>query len=142
VVNNPVEPDFTPFAHGAGTTLVALMTTEAWQHLRERFTQLWHRFQPHRAGTLAVELAADQEEAMAAARAGDEATLDELRAQWRGRLRRLLVAEPSAYPALRSLLDEFAPPDAPGAPHIVQHASATGHARVYQAGRDQHSTER
>jgi hypothetical protein len=142
VVRESVEPELTFFAQSAGTTLVTLMTTDVWQRVSERLTQLWHGIQPQRAETVAAELEADRADVLTAVDSGDEATLDELRAQWQGRLRRLLVAEPGAREELRRLLDEFSPPQATDAPGVAQHASASGQARIYQAGRDQHIAER
>ncbi|MFF9666615.1 hypothetical protein ACF1FY_31540 [Streptomyces althioticus] len=128
-------------AQSAGTTLVALMATDAWHHVRDGITQLWRRTQPERADTVAAELEAGREDALAAAAADDQETLDELRLQWQGMVRRLLVARPAAVQELRALLDQL-DPDGSAARRIAQHATASGQARVYQAGRDQHITER
>ena len=128
-------------AQSAGTTLVALMATDAWHHVRDGITQLWRRTQPERADTVAAELEAGREDALAAAAAGDQETLDELRLQWQGTVRRLLVARPAAVQELRAPLDQV-DPHGSAAPRITQHATASRQARVYQAGRDQHITER
>ncbi|MZE77881.1 hypothetical protein [Streptomyces xinghaiensis] len=128
-------------AQSAGTTLVALMATDAWHHVRDGVTQLWRRTQPERAGTVAAELEAGREDVLAAAAADDQETLDELRLQWQGMVRRLLVARPAAVEELRALLDQF-DPGGPAAPQTTQHATASGRARIYQAGRDQHIAER
>jgi hypothetical protein len=53
----------------------------------------------------------------------------------------LLAAQPGAAEELRRLLDELEPQGAAG-PVITQHGSASGHARIYQAGRDQHIAQR
>ncbi|ELP64852.1 hypothetical protein STRTUCAR8_03302 [Streptomyces turgidiscabies Car8] len=90
---------------------------------------------------MAAELEAGREDALAAMVANDQETLDELRLQWQGLLRRLIVARPTAAEELRRLLDEV-DPDGAAARHVTQHATASGQARVYQAGRDQHITER
>ena len=49
-------------AQSAGTTLVALMATDAWHRARDGITQLWRRTQPERAETVAAELEAGREE--------------------------------------------------------------------------------
>ena len=82
-------------AQSAGTTLVALMATDAWHRARDGITQLWRRTQPERAETVAAELEAGREDVLAAA-ADDQQTLEELRLQWQGAVRRLLVARPAA----------------------------------------------
>ncbi|MFJ7115444.1 hypothetical protein ACOZDZ_28200 [Streptomyces griseoincarnatus] len=128
-------------AQSAGTTLVALMATDAWHHVRDGITQFWRRTQPERADTVAAELEAGREDVLAAAAVDDRETLDELRLQWQGMVRRLLVARPAAVEELRALLDQL-DPDGSAARRITQHATASGQARVYQAGRDQHITER
>jgi hypothetical protein len=78
---------------------------------------------------------------LAAVAADDQETLDELRLQWQGTVRRLLVARPTAAEELRALLDRL-DPGGSAAQQVTQHATASGQARVYQAGRDQHIAER
>ncbi|MEO3765928.1 hypothetical protein [Streptomyces sp. B8F3] len=97
--------------------------------------------QPHRAEGVAAELEATRDDALAARETGDRATVDELHAEWQGRLRRLLVARPDAAAELRALLDELAPGGAAGSV-VVLRARASGHGHIQQAGRDQHITER
>ena len=128
-------------AQSAGTTLVALMATDAWHRARDGITQLWRRTHPERAETVAAELEAGREDVLAAAAADDQQTFEELRLQWQGAVRRLLVARPAAVAELRALLDQL-DPDGSVARQITQHATASGQARVYQAGRDQHIAER
>lgn len=136
-----MDPETALLAQSAGVTLVTLMTTDAWVRTREGITQLWRRMQPHRAEAVAAELEATREDALAADEAGDQETLGELHLEWQGRLRRLLAARPGAAAELRGLLDELEPRSATG-PAVTQHADASGRARIYQAGRDQHITER
>ena len=128
-------------AQSAGTTLVALMATDAWHRARDGITQLWRRTQPERDESVAAELEAGREDVLAAAAADDQQTLEELRLQWQGAVRRLLVARPDAVAERRALLDQL-DPDGSVARQITQHATASGQARVYQAGRDQHIAER
>ena len=97
--------------------------------------------QPHRAEAVAAELEATRDDALTAGEAGDQETLGELHLEWQGRLRRLLAAQPGAAAELRGLLDELEPRAATDPP-ITQHANASGRARIYQAGRDQHNVER
>ncbi|MFJ2304586.1 hypothetical protein [Streptomyces sp. NPDC087787] len=139
-----MDPETALLAQSAGVTLVTLMTTDAWNRTREGVTRLWQRTQPHRAEAVAAQLTATREDALAAGEAGeagDQETLGELHAEWQGRLRRLLAARPDAAAELRGLLDELDPGGVSGSA-ITQHATASGHARVYQAGRDQHNTQR
>ncbi|MEV0123590.1 hypothetical protein AB0I16_19010 [Streptomyces sp. NPDC050703] len=136
-----MDPEVTSLAQSAGTTLVTLMAADAWQRTRDGFTQLWQRMQPERAETVAAELEAGRADVLAAVAAHDQETLEELRLQWQGLLRRLVVARPAAADELRRLLDEL-DPGGSAARQVTQHATASGHGRVYQAGRDQHIADR
>ncbi|MFJ7147562.1 hypothetical protein ACIQVT_05070 [Streptomyces sp. NPDC100445] len=136
-----MDPEVTVLAQSAGTTLVTLMATDAWQRTRDGLTQLWHRMQPERAETVAAQWEAGREDVLAALAANDQETLNELRAQWQGLVRRLIVARPAATGELRALLAEL-DPDGSAGRSVTQHATASGQARVYQAGRDQHIAER
>ncbi|MFE1766131.1 hypothetical protein ACFW81_18200 [Streptomyces angustmyceticus] len=137
-----MDPELTVFTQAAGTTLVTLMATDAWQHTRDGLTRLWQRLQPDRAHIVSDELDASREEVLRAHSAADQEMLSELRLQWQGYLRRLLLAQPEAVEELRRLLDEAGPEAAVHASRITQHGTASGRARVYQAGRDVHINER
>ncbi|KUO13098.1 hypothetical protein [Streptomyces sp. DSM 15324] len=136
-----MDPEVAALAQSAGVTLVTLMATDAWQHARDGIMRLWRRAQPESAESVAAELEAGREDVLAAVVVDDQETLDELRLQWQGMVRRLLVARPAAVEELRGLLDQL-DPDGATARQISQHATASGQARVYQAGRDQHIAER
>lgn len=136
-----MDPETALLAQSAGVTLVTLMTTDAWHRTRDGIAQLWRRAQPDRAEAVVAELEATCEDALVAGEADDQETLGELHLEWQGRLRRLLAAQPDAATDLRRLLDELEPSASTG-PAINQHATASGQARIYQAGRDQHIAER
>ncbi|SEC72415.1 hypothetical protein SAMN05428943_2085 [Streptomyces sp. 2314.4] len=119
--------------------MVTLMATDAWQHTRDGLTRLWQRLQPDRAHIVSDELDASREEVLRARSAADQEMLSELCLQWQGYLRRLLLAQPEAVEDLRRLLDDV---DPEAAAQITQNGSASGRARVYQAGRDMHINER
>ncbi|WUH92595.1 hypothetical protein OG900_22465 [Streptomyces sp. NBC_00433] len=119
-----MDPELASLTQSAGTTVVALMATDAWQAARGHVMDLWRRVQPGRAEAAAVHLDASHEDALAAVSADDQQTLGELRAQWQGLFRRLLAAHPEAVGELRALLDELRSPDTPAPPATVQHATA------------------
>ncbi|MFI7388140.1 hypothetical protein [Streptomyces sp. NPDC049813] len=138
-----MDPEIAALAGTAGTTVVTLMATHAWESARDGVVALWHRFQPARADAVRAELEAGREDLLMAQEAGDTASEAELTAEWQARLRRLLLARPEAADALREVLDELAPSlPAEAGTQIRLQAHASGTARVYQAGRDQHITER
>ncbi|MDT0546709.1 MULTISPECIES: hypothetical protein [Streptomyces] len=144
-----MEPQIADLARTAGSTVVALMATDAWQRARERIVALWRRAQPDRADGIDGELETTRDDLLAARDAEDsedEETRRELSEEWAGRMRRFLVAHPEVVEELRRVLDELSPalPGNDQAMNTTIHmrAEASGSGRVYQAGRDQHITER
>ncbi|MFE4052431.1 hypothetical protein [Streptomyces sp. YIM B13518] len=139
-----MDPEIAALAGTAGTTVVTLMVTNAWESARDGMVALWRRFQPARAESIGEELEAGRADLLLARQAGDAASEAELTAEWQGRVRRFLLARPEAADELRRILDELNPPvpGDPGPEQIRLQARASGSARIYQAGRDQHITER
>ncbi|GAA2430642.1 hypothetical protein GCM10010191_50310 [Actinomadura vinacea] len=136
-----------PVVVAAGTALIGAMATDAWQHVRTGVVGLWRRGRPEQAEGIQAELAEVRAEVLAARDEGDEATEQALVGAWQVRLQRLVREDPALGAELRRLLDEtLTPPLAPGErdqiTSIVLKATARDHGRVYQAGRDQHITER
>ncbi len=64
------------------------------------------------------------------------------RAEGQGRFRRPIAANPEAAEELGRLLNEVTPQRHAAEVTVNQEARAAGRARIYQAGRDQHVTER
>ena len=131
-----MDPQLSTLAQSASLTLVTLMATDAWERTKDGIVALWRRVRPERADAVAAELDNTREDLSA-----DLAVQDELVTEWQGRIRRLLVERPEAAAELRSLLDELSPGPSNG-PAVSQRATASGEARIYQAGRDQHIAER
>lgn len=132
-------------ARTAGAAIVGAMATDTWNRTRDGMVALWRHVHPERADSVGAELEAGREDLLAARANGDELSEAELRTEWQGRVRRLLVENPSVAATLRELLEEVgAVPAARNADvgEVRMSARATGNARVYQAGRDQHITER
>ncbi|WP_431989414.1 hypothetical protein [Streptomyces albogriseolus] len=139
-----MDPEIAALAGTAGTTVVTLMVTNAWESARDGMVALWHRFQPARAESIGEELEAGRADLLLARQAGDADAEAELTVEWQGRLRRFLLARPEAAEELRRVLDELTPhlPAETAADRIRMEARASGSARIYQAGRDQHITDR
>jgi hypothetical protein len=136
-----VNPEVAVVAGAAATTLVQLLIADGWQQVKERFTSFWGHAQPERADVIAGDLEMTREDLLTARRDDDPEVAMELSTEWQGRLRRLLGAHPEVIGELRELLIELGP-EAPAVQPVVQHAVASGNARVYQAGRDQKFTQR
>ncbi|MFC8143075.1 hypothetical protein ACFUKV_15205 [Streptomyces paradoxus] len=137
-------PEIAELARTAGTTMVTLMAGQAWESAREGLVSLWQRFQPDRAQAVGGELEATREDLLLAQQTGDADTESELTAEWQARVRRLLLARPEVAEELRRILTELSPPpsEAQSAVEVRLRAEVSGSGRVYQAGRDQHITER
>ena len=131
-----MELEITALAGTAGTAMISLLTTEAWQSAKEGVVAIWRRVRPERAEIISAELQTTRDDLLNARADGDQETVAELEAEWQGRIRRLLRAHPEVADELRALLAE------PGPQHplqpVVQKATASGRSRIYQAGRDMH----
>ncbi|WP_416981290.1 hypothetical protein [Streptomyces sp. T028] len=137
-----------PLVVAAGTALVGAMASDAWQEARNGVTTLWRRFRPEQAEVIDGDLVETREQ-MTAGEAEDDAvrTARALAVTWQLRLQALLRENPSMAGDLQRLLDtRFAVTPAdderPDTTAVTMNAEASGHGRVYQAGRDQHITER
>lgn len=138
-----MEAQMIDLARAAGTTVVTLMATDAWERTRDGVVALWRRVSPSRADGVENELEAARDDLLTARENGDDLTEQELREEWTGRVRRLLRERPEVASELRQILAELDPEVQDGAPRTLQiRAEASGRGRVYQAGRDQHITER
>ncbi|MCW8383390.1 hypothetical protein NA749_041890 [Streptomyces justiciae] len=130
----------------AGVTVVGLMATDAWQRTRDGVVTLWRRVRPQQADEVSTALEETREEILVALREGDSVSAEDLERDWRRRLRRLLAADPSVAQELDRILAEarasLPEDERPPVPQVQMHAHASGNARVYQAGRDQHIIER
>ncbi|MFC9466064.1 hypothetical protein [Streptomyces coelicoflavus] len=133
-------------AQTAGITVVGLMATDAWQRTRDGVVALWRRARPVQADEIGTALEETREEILAARHEGDSECAEDLERDWRRRLRRLLAADPSIAQDLEEVLAEarasLPEDERPSIPAVQMHAHASGNARVYQAGRDQHIVER
>jgi hypothetical protein len=133
-------------AAAAASGLIAALTTNAWQQARSAIVGLWRRVHPSRAETIGEELVEVRQEALAARHQGDADAEEGLVADWQRRLRRLLEADSEVATELQHVLDDVLTPaldpaDQQRVGQIVMKAQASGHGRVFQAGRDMHVTE-
>ncbi|NJP30129.1 hypothetical protein FLW53_39280 [Microbispora sp. SCL1-1] len=122
------------------------MATDAWEQARAGAVALWRRVRPEQADTVEKELAEVRTQVLAARHDGDLDTERALAGSWQVRLQQLLREDPALGAELRRVLDEeltpvLTPADQTQIGSILMRATASGHGRVYQAGRDQHITE-
>ena len=102
-----MDAELTALASSGATTLIALMVTDGWQQVRRRFAALFG----HQSADVDEELERSRNTLVAARQAMDPTTADNLEAEWRSRLCRLLASDPGAVHHLRAVLDELAGPD-------------------------------
>ena len=139
-----VDPE--AMVQSAGTAVVTLMATDGWRRMRDGVAALWRRVRPVQADEIEVALDETREEILAARRAGDAEGEGDLVRDWDRRLRRLLAEDPAVAGQLQQLLDDvrgsLPAAEQPALPSVRLQAHVSGRGRVYQAGRDQHITER
>ncbi|MEZ7130506.1 hypothetical protein ACBR40_34680 [Nonomuraea sp. AD125B] len=136
-----------PIVLAAGTALVTAMATDAWQSARDGAVALWRRARPEQAEVVEAELTEVREQVLRARGEGDADTEQALTGSWQVRLQQLLRTDPSLAGELRRVLDEvltpaLQPADQDRIGSLVMKATASGHGRVYQSGRDQTIHER
>ncbi|MFD7626961.1 hypothetical protein ACFV7Q_13170 [Streptomyces sp. NPDC059851] len=127
-------------AASAATALVGAMTTDAWQQVRAAVVAWWRRVRPQQADRVDVALAQSRDRLLTARR--DEDAEPHLIAAWEARLTDLLWEDAALAGELRRLVDEDIAPLLGRATTVRTggqelRAKASGHGRVYQAGRDQ-----
>lgn len=125
----------------AATTLVRLLATDGWERAKTSLGSLWRRAHPDQPDAIDTDLADSRAAVLAARDSGNEQAERDLESEWRGRLRYLVAAEPALIAGLSELVQDLraalsAVESAQGG-HIEMHAHASGHAQVFQAGRDQ-----
>ncbi|GEC07189.1 hypothetical protein SSP24_48440 [Streptomyces spinoverrucosus] len=101
-----MDPQLVQLAQTAGTTVVALLATEAWTATRDGVVALWRRVSPARADDAAAAIEETRADVVLAREQGDTETEEALATEWYGRLRRLLAADPSAAQELERVLSE------------------------------------
>ncbi|MFH0175505.1 hypothetical protein [Streptomyces cacaoi] len=128
-----MDPNVLALAGTAGTTVVALLATDAWEQTRHGVTTLWRRFRPDAAEEIDELLSRSR----AALLAGGEPVAVE--SEWQLRLGALLARNPEAAAELTSLLQELTAETSgqtiSGGVHLEARAEGSG--QVYQSVRDQ-----
>jgi hypothetical protein len=141
-----MDPQLMGLAQTASATVVGLMATDVWQGTRDGIVALWRRVRPAQADEVGDDLEQTRAEIVAARHEGDADSERALAGEWQGRLRRLLLADPAIAEELVRILEEsrtLLPADQENhVPAVIMRAEVSGSGRVYQAGRDQHITER
>lgn len=126
----------------AATSLVGAMATDAWQQARAALVAWWRRIRPNQADQVDAALAESRDRVLTARQARDEDAESHLVAAWGARLTALLRDDPALADELRRLIDDEIAPilrreDSTRTGSHEFRAEASGHGRVYQAGRDQ-----
>jgi hypothetical protein len=133
-----MDAELTELTAVAATTVVKLLATAAWKQAGSALGRLWARVHPERVETVQAEL----EDSRAEVLDGDEQVEQALVGEWQGRLRRLLATDPGLADELREVVAQWqavlGEPDSRPGGSITMNATASGHGRVNQAGRDLH----
>ncbi|MEU8567238.1 hypothetical protein AB0C51_02565 [Streptomyces pathocidini] len=102
-----MEAELATLAATGATTLVSLMVSDSWAGAKAGLARFFARGGEEAAA--AGELDACRAELVTALDAGEEAFAEDVAAEWRLRLRRLLRSDPAAVDELRSLMAELDP---------------------------------
>ncbi|MFB7739477.1 hypothetical protein ACFC08_35035 [Streptomyces sp. NPDC056112] len=143
-----MDPELAALASTAATTMVGLLASDGWETAKGWVGRLWRRGpRPEQADVLEGELVATRDEVRAARESRDEDAEQQLAAAWNVQLRRLLAGSPDLADEVRLMVEEMrsaatAAGPGPQVGTVDMRARASGHGRVYQAGRDQHINER
>ncbi|MEV7277253.1 hypothetical protein [Streptomyces sp. NPDC093111] len=140
-----MEDELTAFSLTAGARLVAVMTTDAHPRALQAVLEQWRRIRPAEADILLEQLEDSRAALMDARARGIVRREGELGAWWQERLTWLFSTDPRAVGALhlaltRKTTEATSQVDV-RAGSIRMAGRARGHARVFQAGRDQHIIE-
>ncbi|MEU6379255.1 hypothetical protein [Streptomyces sp. NPDC046909] len=104
-----MEAELMALAAAGATAFVQQMATDSWAQARDRIVSF---FSHHRAGAedqIEGELETSRGELTMAIETGDQQTAMDVEAEWRTRLRRILLVDPAAASELRAMLDALGP---------------------------------
>ncbi|MFD9396378.1 hypothetical protein ACFWBB_38270 [Streptomyces sp. NPDC060000] len=120
------------------------MVTDGWQHARSTAVDLWRRSRPDgEAEAVALQLTDTRTRVLAARECQDADAEHTVVTDWAALLHRVASQNPALVNELRGLLlPEPGAGTAEPKPSPAMEARATGHGRVYQAGRDINVSER
>jgi len=135
-----VERDIGVLAVSAATTLVQMMTSDAWGQAKSSVVSLWRRLRPAQADAVDADLDGARAGLIAAGGTHGTVVVDE----WAARLQDVATAGPQAAAVLLDLAEALrrcaAGAESTPVARVEMHAKATGRGRVFQAGRDQEIT--
>ncbi|MEU9747200.1 hypothetical protein [Streptomyces niveus] len=132
-----MEAELVALATAGATALVQQMATDGWSAARDRVTAFFAGRGTATPESVEEALETGRAELAAARRDDDEQLRADVHAEWRARLRRALVADPTAAAELRALLAELTPqePRAREVFDVRNTISGTVNGPVVQAGR-------
>ncbi|KIF70380.1 hypothetical protein HY68_20280 [Streptomyces sp. AcH 505] len=131
-----MEAELMALATAGATALVQQMATDGWTRVRERIAGYFAGRGSADLDSVQSDLDTSQAELALARREDDAEAAADVLADWRGRLRRTLRADPESAAELRSLLDELAGESATGGGTDVHNtiSGGTQHGAVVQTG--------
>ena len=126
-----------PIAAAAGSALVSVIATDAWQQARDAVVSLWRRVHPQQAYGIRTELDTLRGEVLQAREDGDSATESAFERAWQVKLAQLLRAEPALVDEMRQVLDQILAPTLSEQTRIGNiRAGTAGVVTVNRVGRD------
>lgn len=129
-----MDAELTVLASSAATTIVTLLSTDAWDQVKAKVGALWRRFRPEQVEAIEEELVRGHLEIGNA----DETVALAITKDWESRLLRLLAADAAVAAELSHVIDELAPLSETRQVRgsVWQSAKASGRSTVIQVGGD------
>ncbi|GGX18575.1 hypothetical protein [Streptomyces chartreusis] len=130
-----------------GAAVVRAISQDNGDRLSQAVVELWQRFRPHEAAGIEADLMELRQAAAEVGSSPDASGWRALEGLWRLRFRQLAQSNSAGTAQLLRFLDQRLAPLLAAAereaPHpVTLEARASGHAVVFQAGRDQRVTYR
>ena len=134
-----MEAELSALAATAAATLVGLLTTDAWERVKDGLGALWRQVHPERAQTIEADITEARGELLAPGSVAADYAAGRLVTEWESRIYRLLLSNPKLVTPLQQLLNETSVPRDPERGLHVEnfqtHVKTSGHSRAYVIGK-------
>jgi hypothetical protein len=134
-----MEPELPALAATAATTLVGLLTTDAWEKLKDGLGGLWRQAHPERAEAIEADITESRRELLTPSEFADDQLTSRLVNEWESRFYRFLLLNPNLAAPLRQLLNEAGlPGDLKTGTHLEHYdirVKTSGHSHAHVVGK-------
>ncbi|MEU4338303.1 hypothetical protein AB0F59_27230 [Micromonospora lupini] len=129
-----MDAEFAALAAAGAQTIVTLVATEAWGHVKELVVRAFARNGDATALEVDSELQRSHNAILAAGSLGDLSIREKEQARWDARLRLLMLEDPETASMIGELVRSAGVTTVSSSRIITMNAKASGQARIYQQG--------